>query len=155
MYDEESKIEIYLTLETLLNSKYIFILTLVFQKNTFYDLLKCIVNFLLFGVRFPALSQAMIKAVDNNNNASVDFCEFAKMVRLNKKAMVDMHVESLKEEFKRFSKNGLLGFKEFKKFARHWGVKLSPKDFKILYNYADSDRSGALDCDEFIAIMMD
>merc|ERR1712127_105038 len=96
----------------------------------------------------------MVKEMDKDGDATVDFEEFCVMMaeKMNQK---DGKEEMLKG-FKLFDDDntGKISFKNFKRVAKELGESLSDAELKEIIAEADTDTDGEINEAEFLAVMV-
>jgi len=95
----------------------------------------------------------MVMETDLNGDGTIDFQEFVEMMK--KKSSETDQMESLKEAFKIFDKNGngYIEAKELKSVTTTLGSMLTEEEFDAFWEEADVNHDGKLDYEEFIKIM--
>merc|ERR1711959_170162 len=95
----------------------------------------------------------MVKDIDEDGNATVEFNEFMDMME-GKMSEKDQ-VEEMKKAFKLYDDDntGKITFKNLERVAKELGEAMSAEDLQELITEADQDGDGALSEAEFIAVM--
>merc|ERR1712031_42549 len=95
----------------------------------------------------------MVKEMDKDGDATVDFEEFCKMMaeKMNQKD----GKEELLKGFKLFDDDGTgkVSFKNFQRVAKELGETLSDDDLKAIIADADTDGDGEINEAEFLSVM--
>ena len=96
----------------------------------------------------------MVKEMDKDGDASVDFEEFCIMLaeKMNQKD----GKEEMMKGFKLFDEegSGKISFKNFKKVAKELGESLSDEELTEIIAEADTDGDGEISEAEFLAVMV-
>jgi Ca2+-binding EF-hand superfamily protein len=97
----------------------------------------------------------MVKDIDVDGNATIDFAEFMEMMngKMSEKDMVD----EMKKAFKLYDDDdtGKITFKNLERVAKELGEAMSAEELQELINEADADGDGQLSEAEFIAVMQE
>merc|ERR1711934_83395 len=95
----------------------------------------------------------MVKEMDKDGDATVDFEEFCKMMaeKMNQKD----GKEELMKGFKIFDDDntGKISFKNFQRVAKELGENLSDQELKEIIAEADTDGDGEINESEFLEVM--
>merc|ERR1711934_102602 len=95
----------------------------------------------------------MVKEMDKDGDATVDFEEFCKMMaeKMNQKD----GKEELLKGFKLFDDDntGKISFKNFQRVAKELGENLSAKELEEIIAEADTDGDGEINQEEFLKVM--
>merc|ERR1712216_606380 len=95
----------------------------------------------------------MVKEMDKDGDATVDFAEFCKMMaeKMNQKD----GKEELMKGFKIFydDNTGKISFKNFQRVAKELGENLSDQELKEIIAEADTDGDGEISEAEFLEVM--
>lgn len=97
--------------------------------------------------------QEMIKAVDNDDNGSIDFNEF--LVLMAAKIQDEDTEEEMMEAFKVFDRdgNGYITKNDFKVVMTNLGEPLTPEELDEMIKDNDEDGDGQLTYDDFKKMM--
>merc|ERR1712227_277426 len=96
----------------------------------------------------------MVKEMDKDGDATVDFEEFCVMMaeKMNQKD----GKEELLKGFKLFDDDntGKISMKNFKRVAKELGENLTDKELEEILGEADTDKDGEINESEFLAVMV-
>eukprot|EP00658_Telonema_sp_P-2_P001395 TRINITY_DN10521_c0_g1_i1.p1 TRINITY_DN10521_c0_g1~~TRINITY_DN10521_c0_g1_i1.p1 ORF type:complete len:151 (+),score=76.98 TRINITY_DN10521_c0_g1_i1:224-676(+) len=95
----------------------------------------------------------MVKDIDADGNATVEFSEFIEMME-GKMSEKDQ-IEEMKKAFKLYDDDdtGKITFKNLERVAAELGETMSAEELQELITEADTDGDGALSEAEFLAVM--
>jgi len=98
--------------------------------------------------------QAMIKRVDVNGDGEIDFEEFLVMMKMNQQ--FNDPDKDFRDAFKTMDTNGdgTISKKELSDLFIKLGQKLSDEEIESMMDVVDTDKSGAIDFEEFKAMML-
>lgn len=95
----------------------------------------------------------MVKDIDADGNATIEFSEFLEMMegKMSEKDLID----EMKKAFKLYDDDntGKITFKNLERVAKELGEAMSAEELQELITEADTDGDGALSEAEFIAVM--
>jgi Ca2+-binding EF-hand superfamily protein len=98
--------------------------------------------------------QAMIKRVDVNGDGEIDFEEFLVMMKMNQQ--FNDPDKDFRDAFKTMDTDGdgTISKKELSDLFIKLGQKLSDEEIQSMMDVVDTDKSGAIDFEEFKAMML-